>query len=518
MSARRFPNVLVAALAALVLGLVLSGSIHLTPSSEGTAGRSATAEAPAAAVPAASLPAVAVPNLPKSLTIPSFADIAAAALPGVVSITSTGIATESAQPQMPGGDLFEFFFGPRGRRGPQTQPRQRRQVAAGSGFLISDTGWILTNNHVVSGANKIQVTLTDREVYTAKLVGTDPAIDVALLKVDAGKKLPALALGDSERMRVGDPVMAIGNPLRFAGTVTVGVLSAKGRRGISDDPAAASLQDLIQTDAAINFGNSGGPLLNSAAEVIGINTAMIQPAQNIGFAVAINSVKQVLPQLEKAGKVERGMLGVRIGPVDQDIEKAFKLPSLDGAFVESVDAGKPADRAGIKPGDTIVQAEDTPVREPRDLINRVSVLRPGTPVKLTLIRDGRRLAVTATLAPFQVEGGNEPEPSAEGGQENARGERLGISLSELSAGVRQELGARGDLRGVVVTNVRDTSPAADQGLAPGDVITEINGTAVTTVPQFRTELAKVKPGDYVRLYVRRFQPHEIARFVIIKTG
>jgi serine protease Do len=511
MSARRFPNLLIASLAALVLGLILSGSIRITPRTDGTtSGAVSSSVAPVAAVPG--------PNLPKSLTIPSFADIAAAALPGVVSITSTGVATENADQQMPGGDLFDFFFGPRGRRGPQAQPRQRRQVAAGSGFIISDNGWVLTNNHVVSGANKIQVTLTDREVYTAKLVGTDPAIDVALLKVDAGKKLPALALGDSERTRVGDPVMAIGNPLRFAGTVTVGVLSAKGRRGISDDPTTASLQDLLQTDAAINFGNSGGPLLNAGAEVIGINTAMIQPAQNIGFAVAINSVKQILPQLEKSGKVERGMLGVRIGPVDQDIEKAFKLTSLDGAFVESVDAGKPADRAGIKPGDTIVQVEDTPIREPRDLINRVSVLPPGAHVKLTLVRDGRRMTVTATLARFQVEGSEETEPTTGGGADEAKGERLGITLTELSPGVRRELGIRGEIGGVVVTNVRETSPAADQGLAPGDVITELNGTPVTSVSQFRTELAKVPSGGYVRLYVRRFQPQEVSRFVIIKTG
>ena len=188
MSARRFPNLLVAALAALVLGLVLSGSIRITPRSEATSNGAPASSAPAAEAPAsaAAAPAVAAPSLPKSLTIPSFADIAAAALPGVVSITSTGVATDSAQEQSPFGDPFEFFFGPRGRRGPQGQPRQRRQVAAGSGFLISDTGWVLTNNHVVAGASKIQVTLTDREVYTAKLVGTDPAIDVALLKVDAG--------------------------------------------------------------------------------------------------------------------------------------------------------------------------------------------------------------------------------------------------------------------------------------------------------------------------------------------
>jgi Do/DeqQ family serine protease len=515
MSARRWSTLFLAAAATFVLGLVLAGSLRVTPRVQ--AGLT-PASAPAGSAPVLGAPPA--PNLPKSLTIPSFADIAAAALPGVVSITSTGVATESPQQQFQ-GDPFEFFFGPRGRRGPggPGQPRSRRSVAAGSGFLISDTGWVLTNNHVISGAQKIQVTLTDREVYTAKIVGSDPAIDVALLKVDAGKKLPALALGDSERMRVGDPVMAIGNPLRFAGTVTVGVLSAKGRRGISDDPTTASLQDLLQTDAAINFGNSGGPLLNASAEVIGINTAMIQPAQNIGFAVAINSVKQILPQLEKSGKVQRGMLGVRIGPIDQDIQKAFHLPSIDGAFVESVDAGKPADRAGVKAGDAIVQVDDAPVQEPRDLINRVSSQPPGTSVRLGIIRDGRRMNLTATLAPFTVaENGETPENGGAAGETPRHGERLGISVSELSSGLRQEVGARGDVHGVVVTDVRDGSPADDGGLAPGDVITEINGAPVANVAQFRTELGKVKPGDYVRLYVRRFQPQEVSRFVVIKTS
>ncbi|HEY6052131.1 MAG TPA: trypsin-like peptidase domain-containing protein, partial [Thermoanaerobaculia bacterium] len=352
MPARKAPIIAVLALATFAAGLIISGALKITPPSEGQA-------APRSSSGSAAGPASAsAPSLPKTMTIPSFADIAAAALPAVVSIASTGVVSENQQ-QSQGVDPFEFFFGPRGRGNPG-QPRQRRAVAAGSGFVISDTGWVLTNNHVVNGASKIQVTLTDREVFTAKLVGSDPAIDVALLKIDSSRRLPALALGDSEKMRVGDPVMAIGNPLQFAGTVTVGVLSAKGRTGISDNPTSASLQDLLQTDAAINFGNSGGPLINANAEVIGINTAMIQPAQNIGFAVAIDSVKAILPQLEKSGKVQRGMLGVRIGPVDQDIEKAFKLPSMDGAFVESVDSGKPAERAGVRPGDAIVQVDNVP--------------------------------------------------------------------------------------------------------------------------------------------------------------
>lgn len=309
--------------------------------------------------------------------------------------------------------------------------------------------------------------------------------------------------------------MAIGNPLQFAGTVTVGVLSAKGRTGISDNLASASLQDLLQTDAAINFGNSGGPLLNANAEVIGINTAMIQPAQNIGFAVAIDSVKAILPQLEKTGKVQRGMLGIRIGPVDQDIEKAFKLPSMDGAFVESVEAGKPAERAGVKPGDAIVQVDNVTVHEPRDLINYVSARPPGQAVRLTVVRNGQRQTLTASLAALELaENASATSPTAD---RPGRQERLGISVTNLTSEIRQELNVSPNVSGVVVADVRDGSPAGDQGMAPGDVITEANGAKVTSIADFRSAMAKVGKGDYVRLYVRRFSPQEVSRFVIIKT-
>ncbi|MEP6767463.1 MAG: Do family serine endopeptidase [Acidobacteriota bacterium] len=495
MTLRRMPALIVVALGTFAAGLVVSGALQVTPRSE------ALKPAPA-------------PTLPKTMTIPSFADIAAAALPAVVSIRSTGVAAENDSPQGTPSDPFEFFFGPRGRGNRPGEPRQR-QVSAGSGFLISDTGWVLTNNHVISGASKVQVTLTDREVFTAKLVGADPAIDIALLKIDANHKLPALALGDSERVRVGDPVMAIGNPLQFAGTVTVGVLSAKGRTGISDNPASASLQDLLQTDAAINFGNSGGPLLNTNAEVIGMNTAMIQPAQNIGFAVAINSVKAVLPQLEKSGRVERGMLGVRIGPVDQDIQNAFKLPSMKGAFVESVDPGRPADRAGVQPGDTIVSVDGQPVNEPRDLIGRVSVHPPGQKVRLGVLRNGKQLDLTATLARLETPGEKNASPAAN--RETAGHQRIGISVAELTSDIRQQLGAGADVRGVVVASVREDSPAAEQGLAPGDVITSANGTNVASIDQFRAQVDRVGKGEYIRLYVRRFTPQQVSRFAIIKT-
>lgn len=478
------------AAAGLVVGVIVSGSLRFTPATAGSGVVAGVGQPPV---------------LAKTLTIPSFPDIAAAALPSVVTITSTGVVSE----QMLGGDPFEFFFGPRPRGG---EPRQRRQVAGGSGFLISDAGLVVTNNHVVANATKIQVTLNDREVYVAKLVGTDPATDVALLKIDAKHKLPAIALGDSDKLRVGEPVMAIGNPLNFNGTVTVGVISAKGRTGISDNPITASLEDFLQTDAAINFGNSGGPLINTNAEVVGINTAMIQPAQNIGFAVAINTAKNILPQLEKNGKVERGMLGIRIRPVDQDIMQAFHLPAMKGAFVESVDAGQPADRAGIKPGDAIVGVDGREVNEPRELIGYVSTKGPGQKVQLTVLREGKRLNLEATLARR-----SEPAPARNPiGEDRGHQERLGITVTDLTPEIRQELGVPVDVTGVIVADVREISPAAEQGLATGDVITEANGHKIKSVSDLRTEVRKVHPGDYIRLYVRRFHPQELSRFVLIK--
>jgi serine protease Do len=484
---RKFWVLLVAAGAA-AFGMVLAGSLHVTPP-----GLADKASSPA--------PAVGV----KSLALPSFADVADEALNSVVSITSTEIVQANGGSPFGSQDPFEFFFGP--RRG---TPQERKQVQGGSGFLISQDGEILTNNHVVAGAQKIQVKLRDREVLTAKVLGRDPATDVALIKVDAKRKLPTLPLGDSDKIRVGDWVMAVGNPLAFEGTVTVGVISGKGRSGLSED---SSLENFLQTDAAINFGNSGGPLLNAAGQVIGISTAMIQPAQNIGFAVPINTAKADLPQLKTKGKVTRGLLGVRIGPVDQDIMQAFHLPSMNGAFVEMVDPDQPAAKAGVKHGDTIIRADDVEVREPRDVINYVSSKPPGSKVRLTLLREGKTVNTTVTLGEREAPASEETERTGSRGA--ARG-RLGVSVTDLSPDIRQQLGISGGVTGVVIEDINPMSPLADQGLSPGDVITEINGAAVTSVSQFRNEVDRVRKGDYIRLYVRRFAPRPVSRYVVIR--
>jgi serine protease Do len=491
----------VAVLAALgALALILTGSAGPTPSASRAASSTASPPPPGPASPAASIAA-----------LPSFAGIAKAALPSVVTITSTEMVREqSGFEGFQGQDPFEFFFGP--RRG---SPREHRQVAGGSGFVITPDGEILTNNHVVAGAQKVEVKLRDRRVFTAKTLGTDPVTDVALIKVDAGAPLPVLALGDSDALQVGDWVVAVGNPLMFEGTVTVGVVSGKGRRGLSDNPDSASFENFIQTDAAINFGNSGGPLINTAGQVVGINSAMIQPAQNIGFAVAINTARAIIPQLKAKGKVVRGMLGIQITDVNQDIMRAFHLPSMDGAFVEAVTDGGPAAKAGVRHGDTIVAIDGHPVREPNDLIVYVSSVEPGRAVRLSVLRDGRTLSLTPTLSERpQSAGGAETSP-AEG--RASRG-RLGIRVADLTGDIRREIGAPPGASGVVVAEIAPDSPLSDQGVSAGDLITEVNGVAVHSAAELESELSKVGKGEYVRLYVRRFQPQEVSRYVVVQLG
>jgi serine protease Do len=478
--------------AAVVAGAVLTGTLEMSPRLAATK-RDAVPAAPAG----------------PTLTIPSFADIAQGALTSVVSITSTEIVRGGGGMSPFGeGDPFRFFFGP-------PQPRsseEHKQVAGGSGFIISGDGKILTNNHVVAGAQKIQVRLSDREVLTARVLGTDPATDIALIKVNAKEKLRPIPLGDSDKLRVGDWVMAIGNPMNFESTVTVGVVSAKERRGLSDNPNSASLQDFIQTDAAINFGNSGGPLVNVGGQVVGIATMVVRPAQNIGFAVPINMAKAILPQLEQRGKVTRGLLGVSARNVDQDIQQAFHLPSADGAFVESVSPDLPAAKAGIKPGDTILKVDDTPVKTTRDLIDYVSSKAPGQKVRVTLLRDSRTVSTTVTLTERESDEKTEARPAAERGKSR---DKLGLAAGELTPDLRRQLGIDSSVSGVIVEDVREVSPAGDQGLAPGDIITEVNGKAVRSVSQFRDEVGRVKKGDYLRLYVMRFVPQQIARYVLI---
>jgi serine protease Do len=495
-------SVLIAA--AVVFGMVVAGSVNVTPRSE------AQREAPIATRSA---------TRTASFAVPSFADIAEVAMPSVVSITSTDIVKGAGRRGNPfgggdGNDPFEFFFGPRRNQPRGGDDEEHKEVQGGTGFVISEDGYIVTNNHVVDNADKVEVRL-QKERYTAKIIGRDPATDLALLKVEVKHRLTPIPLGDSDRLRVGEWVMAIGDPLTFDKTVTVGVVSAKERNGLTADAATRSFENFIQTDAAINFGNSGGPLINVNGEVIGINTAMFRPAQNIGFAVPINTLKQVLPQLRDKGKVTRGYLGINIRNVDEDHAAAFKLKTPDGAFVESVQPGDPADKAGLRPGDTVVRVDSIPVKETRDLIGYVSAKAPGTKVKLAVMRDGKEMPFTVTLA---ERGADQSDEAGKGGKsgDESRG-KIGISVQPLSPDIRRMAGLDANTEGLYVQRVKEVSPAADANLREGDVITQVNGRSVSSSEEFGRIVQATAKGDYLRLYVLRPQA-KTSFFALVKIG
>ncbi len=488
-------SVLIAA--AVLFGMIVAGSANITPHSE--AGRDNPART----------------RTGSSVLVPSFADIAEEAMPSVVSITSTDIVKGSSSrfhvsPFGGDGDPFEFFFGPR-RNSPRDE-EEHKEVQGGTGFVISEDGYIVTNYHVIENADKVEVRLA-KERYTAKVVGKDQATDLALLKIDAKQRLTPLPLGDSDKLRVGEWVMAIGDPLNFDKTVTVGVVSAKDRSGLTADAATRSFENFIQTDAAINFGNSGGPLINVNGEVIGINTAMFRPAQNIGFAVPVNSLKSILPQLREKGKVVRGYLGINIRNVDSDTAAAFKLKTTDGAFVEQVLPGEPADKAGVKPGDTVVRVDAVPVKDTRDLIGYVSSKAPGSRVKLAVLREGKEMNFTAALAERGA-GSSSEDGKGGGGSEESHG-KLGLQVQELTPQLRKMLSLDPGLDGLYVAHVKEISPAADAGLREGDVITQVNGHPIASTEEFGKIVKSAAKGDYLRLYVTRPQA-KASFFALVK--
>ncbi len=437
--------------------------------------------------------------------LPSFADLAEAVGPAVVSIRAD---TYRERSQRRGMDPFEFFFGPRGRQDPRQQdpqqppqqpPQRFRQESGGSGFVISADGLIATNNHVVEGADRLVVTLEGRE-YDAEIKGTDPSTDTALLKIDAGRDLKYLQLGDSDDLRVGDWVMAIGSPLGLDHTVTTGVVSAKGRSiGIIE----SSFENFIQTDAAINFGNSGGPLVNLRGEVVGIATAINFGAENIGFAVPVNILKQVVPQLREAGRVVRGYLGVDIDNLSYELAQSFGYEGTDGALIQRVREGEPAARAGLRSGDIVTRADDVEITDTRDLIDYVASKRPGESVEIEVWRNGRRVTERVELGERP---GAEQQAAVEEREDASGVEWLGIRFQELDAELREGHGIPASATGVLVTSIEPDSPLYDVGVAPGDIIAEVNGNPVDGPADFRQQLEAVPSGTYLRLYVQRHDP------------
>ncbi len=430
----------------------------------------------------------------------AFASIAEKASPAVVSLKSETTATRdtSTYHNWPfDEDLFDFWFrqpspSPR-ERTPQRRYQEQPVRAMGSGFIISPDGYILTNNHMVGDAKKVEIELTDDRKFTAKIVGTDPVSDVAVVKIDA-ENLPYLELGDSDTLEVGEWVLAIGNPLGLSHTVTAGIVSAKGRSvGLAD------IENFIQTDAAINRGNSGGPLINLDGKVVGINTAIVGATGNIGigFAIPINIAKHAYKQLREGKSVERGFIGVQFRQLTPEVAASLELPEdTKGVTVESVVEGSPGEKAGLKPYDVIVEFEGRPVEKSNEFVNRVSMLDPGTKIKLVALRDGKRKTFEVTL-------GTRP-PSEELARSGPTDlfEELGFSVDNLTKDMAESLGYEGQ-RGVVVTEVDPQSQAAQAGLEPGVLIKEVNRRQVSSVKDFREAIDKAKEKGTALLFVQR---------------
>ncbi|PVA10042.1 protease Do [Pelagivirga sediminicola] len=415
----------------------------------------------------------------------SFAGIVKEKLPAVVGIITTMPQPQGAQggtmPQLPPG-LGDLFGAPRGGQAPESGPLQ----ALGSGFIISGDGYVVTNNHVIEQASAIEVVLEDERRFDAVLVGTDPATDIALLKIESDEELPHVEWGASDDLEIGDWTIAIGNPFGLGGTVTAGILSARSR-----NINAGPYDDFLQTDAAINRGNSGGPLFNAAGDVVGVNTAIVSPSGGsvgIGFAVPSAVAQRIVADLQDDGAVERGWLGVGIQPVSEDIASALEIDGTDGALVTSVTRDSPAEKAGLAPGDVIVDMDGAPVDGPRALSLAVADLEVGTSVPLTVLRDGKteELSVEIGLHPSYslAEAEDGADPAAPGTPQ------LGVAIAPLDASLRARLGLPEELSGIAITGVQPDSAAAKAGLRPGDVITAAAGEDVSDLEALRGAVAE----------------------------
>jgi serine protease Do len=452
----------------------------------------------------------------------SFADVIESVSPAVVNIAVSKVETAaptlyqfSPQPGFPQGqgrqypfdEFFERFFGPNGPNGPSQGMPQRRSEGQGSGFVIDASGYIVTNNHVAGDAEKITVTFHDGRELDAKLVGRDAKTDLALIKVEA-TGLPYVAFGDSDRARVGDWVVAIGNPFGLGGTATAGIISARGR-----DIQSGPYDDFLQLDAPINFGNSGGPVFNQSGEVIGVNTAIFSPNGGnigIGFAIPANQAKTIVASLKESGSVERGWLGVQIQNLDDDLAGSLGLANEKGALVAEVVADGPAAKGGIQAGDVITRFNGQEIDSSRTLSRVVAEAPPSRPATVTVWRDGRSRDLTIQLGEAEQE---QVAAAGPGSQNEQGGAALGLALRPLTEQDRAQLDLPADVQGALVANVVPGSDAAEKGIRPGDVITSVNQQSVENVGEAVAALNQAKAnGGRALLLVRR---GETQRFVAL---
>lgn len=395
-------------------------------------------------------------------------------------------------------DFWRFFGYPRERE------EERVSISRGSGFFISSDGYILTNDHIVENAEKIKIKTLDENEYMAEIIGTDPETDLALLKVGA-KDLPYVVLGDSAACRPGEWVLAIGNPFNLEHTVTAGIISAKGRQLMG----GPTYQNFIQTDAAINPGNSGGPLVNMKGEVIGVNSMISTTSGGsigIGFAIPSDLAKKIVAQLKEKGRVVRGYLGVRgIYPVTDQVRKSLNIDVKHGAMIQNVEPGTPAEKAGLKPYDVIVEVDGKPVKNPSDLSIKIAEIPPGTEVTLKVVRKGGEVKLLkAKIA--ERESGEVPQQAA------APAKNIGIEVRELTPRLARRWGYRTE-EGLIITNVRRYSEADRKGIERGDIILEINQQKIRTLREYNRILSRSKPGDAIMLLLRREQNGEQMDFI-----
>jgi len=433
---------------------------------------------------------------PSGRALPSFADLASQASPSVVYIKVVSVEKTTQDgpgfgfPPSPFGDEAPFPFRP-----PFPPPGGGKRQGSGSGFIIRQDGVILTNNHVVEDAKEITVTLTDKQAYSAKVLGRDPKTDLAVLKIEPKGDLPVAKLGNSDDLAVGDWVMAIGNPFGLSNTVTAGIVSAKGRV-----IGAGPYDDFIQTDASINPGNSGGPLFNEQGEVVGINSAIFSQGGGnigIGFAIPVNLAKQLLPELESSGSVTRGWLGVSIQNMTPELAKSLGVKEAKGALVADVTSNSPAAKGGLKRGDVIVRYNGKEVEASTSLPSLVASTPIGKTVEVEVLRNGKEKMVDVTVAKLAE------QDIANADDEDAPQKRKwGLALRELRPEEREQMGLK-DGEGVLVGGVQPDSPAAEAGVQTGDVILQVNKTSVTSVAEVKSEIAKAESDTPLLLLLRR---------------
>lgn len=402
----------------------------------------------------------------------------------VVNISTTKVIKRRYN-QMP-DDLFKRFFGDNFPGAQQGQPHEYKAKALGSGFIIDPSGLIVTNNHVVDGADEIVVKLNDKHKFDAKVIGRDPLTDLALIKINPkGVKLKTLPLGNSDAAQIGDWVVAIGNPLGLEWTITSGIISAKGR-----ELGSGPYDNFMQTDASINPGNSGGPLINMKGEVVGINTAIIPSGQGLGFAIPVNMLKSLLPKL-KTGSVKRGWLGVMVQPIDEKLAKGFGLKEAKGALIADVTKDNPADKAGIKAGDVVLKINGKDINDSRELVNIIGRMSPGQVVDLTILRDKKMKEIKVKLGERKAGITKAAQPS----------ENLPIVVQSLTQDELAKLGIPG---GVQVQGVKGTSNAFEAGLRRGMIVVSVNHEQVNDAAEFDKKYNEVKKGDVVvlQLYSR----------------